>query len=73
MMILDVANQFESDIQIACEQDGEQKTADAKSVMEIITLAATEGTGLTITASGPDARHACDALTLRIQTLADED
>jgi len=35
---------------------------DAKSIMQVMTLAATQGTKLTILATGPDAPQAIDAM-----------
>ena len=50
------ADSFESEIYL--ELDGER--ADAKSVLDILSLAAVRGTTLTITASGADAEEAVD-------------
>ncbi len=54
MQFVDLANQFQSDIKVikGGEEPGE---ADGKSVMQMIILAATEGTPLKIEASGEDA------------------
>lgn len=60
---------FESDILVRHE-DGQ---ADGKSVMELMMLAATQGTEIEINCSGPDAK---DALSLLIDLVArgfDED
>ena len=58
MQFVDIANQFESDITVS---SGET-TIDGKSIMQISMLAATCGTKLRITAEGPDARQAVEAL-----------
>jgi len=57
MQFVDVANQFKSDIKVLKfgEEPGE---ADGKSVMQMIILAATEGTPLRIEAEGEDADSA---------------
>ncbi|MEF8824465.1 MAG: HPr family phosphocarrier protein [Desulfohalobiaceae bacterium] len=52
------ADTFESDIYL--ELDGER--ADARSVLDILSLAAVRGTTLTVAASGPDANEAVEQL-----------
>jgi len=61
MQFVDVANQFKSDIKVVKfgEEPGE---ADGKSVMEMIILAATEGTKMQINATGDDANDAIKKL-----------
>jgi len=57
MQFVDVANQFKSDITV--KRLGEEPAeADGKSVMQMIILAATEGTPLRIEAEGEDADSA---------------
>jgi len=57
MQFVDLANQFKSDILV--RKGGEEPAeADGKSVMQMIILAATEGTPLTIQATGEDADEA---------------
>ena len=58
MQFVDLANSFESDISVG-HQD---VSADAKSIMQMTMLAATCGTRLKITAVGPDAARAVEAL-----------
>ncbi len=58
MQLVDVANRFEADLQIA---KGSQQV-DAKSIMQVMTLAATQGTKLTLSATGSDATEALDAM-----------
>ena len=61
MQFVDLANQFESQIRVnTCSEEPAQ--ADGKSVMQMIILAATEGTLLRITADGNDAPVAVDKL-----------
>ena len=61
MQFVDLANQFQSTITVRSfgEEPGE---ADGKSVMQMIILAATEGTPLRIEADGEDAQKAVDKL-----------
>jgi phosphocarrier protein HPr len=61
MQFVDVANQFQSTITV--HKTGEDPIdADGKSVMQMIILAATEGTPLRIDADGDDAEQAVAAL-----------
>ena len=57
MQFVDLANQFTSDIRVHKFGD-EPGEADGKSVMEMIILAATEGTKMRIDADGDDADQA---------------
>jgi phosphocarrier protein len=61
MQFVDLANQFQSRITVfkSGEESGE---ADGKSVMQMIILAATEGTPLRIDAEGADAETAVKKL-----------
>ena len=61
MQFVDLANQFKSDIKVVKfgEEPGE---ADGKSVMQMIILAATEGTPMRIDAEGEDAEEAVKKL-----------
>ena len=58
MQFVDVANQFQSGIKV---WKGDQ-CVDGKSIMQMMMLAATAGTGLKIVADGADAATALDAL-----------
>jgi phosphocarrier protein HPr len=61
MQFVDVANQFTSSVMV--KKGGEEPCeADGKSVMQMIILAATEGTPLRIEAEGEDAQAAVDNL-----------
>ena len=61
MQFVDVANQFRSAVMV--KKGGEEPAeADGKSVMQMIILAATEGTPLRIEAEGDDAQAAVDKL-----------
>jgi phosphocarrier protein len=61
MQFVDLANQFKSDIKVikGGEEPGE---ADGKSVMQMIILAATQGTPMRIEAEGDDAEEAVKKL-----------
>ena len=69
MTFVDIASTFESDIQIA---KGSQKV-DGKSIMQLMMLAATQGTELVITADGPDADDAIAALKDLVDRKFDEE
>ena len=61
MQFVDLANQFKSEIRVV--KGGEEPAeADGKSVMQMIILAATEGTPLRIEATGDDAEVAVTKL-----------
>jgi phosphocarrier protein len=61
MQFVDLANQFSSNITVKKGGD-EPEEADGKSVMNMIILAATEGTPLRIEAEGDDAEAAVEKL-----------
>lgn len=52
------AGNFESDIYLVLNGD----SADAKSVLDILSLAAVQGTKLSVVASGPDAAEAVEQI-----------
>jgi phosphocarrier protein HPr len=58
MKFVDIANRFESEINVS---NGEMNV-NGKSIMQISMLAATCGTKLKVTATGPDALEAINAL-----------
>src|SRR5260370_37648511 len=61
MQFVDVANQFQSNVTV--HKSGEEPAdADGKSVMQMIILAAVEGTPLKIQADGDDAEQAVQKL-----------
>lgn len=69
MAFVDTANGFKSDIRVI--KDGQ--VVDGKSIMQLMMLAATAGTKLTIEAEGPDAEQAIAALVKLIDSKFDED
>ena len=72
MQFVDVANQFSSAVKVYSrgEEPGE---ADGKSVMQMIILAATEGTPLRIEAEGDDAEQAVQKLAELIESKFGEE
>jgi len=61
MQFVDVANQFKSEVKV--HKGGEEPAdADGKSVMQMIILAATEGTKMRVDAEGEDAAEAVKKL-----------
>jgi phosphocarrier protein HPr len=61
MQFVDLANQFRSKVTVS--KGGEEPySADGKSVMQMIILAATQGTPLSILAEGDDADVAVEKL-----------
>lgn len=61
MMLVDLANQFVSEIRII-KGDPEPAVVDGKSIMQVMTLAATQGTELRLEAEGEDADQALGRL-----------
>ena len=58
MQLVDLASRFAAQVEIS--KAGQR--VDAKSIMQVMTLAATQGTKLTVTARGDDAAKAVAAL-----------
>jgi len=58
MQFVDIANRYQSSIQVSRDD----QSVNAKSIMELLLLAAAFGTRLTIVAEGPDAQDAVEAL-----------
>jgi len=72
MQFVDLANQFKSDITV--NKLGEEPAeADGKSVMQMIILAATEGTKMRIDATGDDAGEAVTKLAELFDSKFGED
>jgi len=60
------ANTFSSTITVTCAG----KSANAKSILQIISLNARQGANVTITADGPDADDALRALAVLLESTA---
>ena len=71
MLLAQKAAEFSSEITIG-RQDRED-AVDAKSIMHLLMLAATQGTTLEITAEGPDEAEAAHALAELVRTRFEED
>lgn len=69
MSFVDIANSFASTIRV---RKGDQEV-DGKSIMQMMMLAATQGTELHITAEGQDAEQALAALVALIDRNFDEE
>ena len=69
MAFVDAASQFASAVTVT----NAGNTVDAKSIMQVMMLAATKGTELEITADGDDADQACETLRALIESGFDED
>ena len=69
MTFVEVASAYASDIKVRREG----QVVDGKSIMQMMLLAATQGTELEITALGDDASEAIDALVDLVNRGFDED
>ena len=69
MQLVDLASKFASRVRV-CK---DRQCVNAKSIMELLLLAAAEGTTLTIQAEGPDAHEAVEALTKLVESKFDEE
>ena len=58
MQLVDLANRFSAEIKISKAE----QSVDAKSIMQVMTLAATQGTKLKVSAQGDDATEAVAAM-----------
>jgi phosphocarrier protein HPr len=67
MQFVDLANQFGAAIAVHKEGGDEPVTVDGKSVMQMITLEATQGTPLRIEAEGDDAERAVEQLAKLVE------
>ena len=63
-MFVRVANRFSAKVQIAKDN----QFVDGKSILSILTLAASQGTELVIEARGPDAQDAAEALAELVES-----
>jgi len=72
MQFVDLANRFRSSVRVETLGDKPQQ-ADGKSVMQMIVLAAVEGTRLRLTAEGDDAEEAVAKLAELIESKFGEE
>ncbi len=71
MAFVDLANAFASAVSVR-RTDGDE-VVDGKSIMQMLLLAATQGTEIEIGAEGPDAAAAVDALVKLVESRFDEE
>ncbi|MFC1462731.1 HPr family phosphocarrier protein [Verrucomicrobiota bacterium] len=68
-LFVKIASRYDADIQV--KKGG--NTISGKSIMGLMTLEASRGTRLSVTASGPDAEELLDELQELIESKFDED
>lgn len=64
MQIVETAAKFGAQVRVQCDE----KSADARSVFELMMLTATQGAKLRVVAEGDDAAAALDALSQLIES-----
>ncbi|CAH0121739.1 MULTISPECIES: HPr family phosphocarrier protein [unclassified Paenibacillus] len=69
-LFVDKANEFASKIQVKNENGD---AADAKSMLELMTLGLVKGSSITIEAEGPDQQEAVDSLAQLVESKFGED
>ncbi len=69
MELVDLASSFKSNVSIVRDD----QEVDGKSIMQVMMLAATQGTVLIVRAEGPDAEKAIKAIRDLIKRGVDED
>jgi phosphotransferase system HPr (HPr) family protein len=62
-VFVQTASKFSSDISVTCED----RTANAKSILTVLTLGAHQGAEITIKAEGEDAQEALDTLVALVE------
>jgi phosphocarrier protein HPr len=62
-VFVQTASKFASDISVSCED----RTANAKSILTVLTLGAHQGAEITIKAEGEDAQEALDTLVKLVE------
>ena len=62
MQLVECAGQYDCDVTITRVDADETTVADAKSVLQVITLQATEGTTMQLDCDGDDAEAAAEAI-----------
>ncbi len=71
MLFVETASNFKSGIQV-CRCDSKEPV-DGKSIMQMMMLAATQGTEIKISATGEDADQAIEELTKLVESQFEED
>lgn len=72
MAFVDAASAFACSVTVQ-RTDKPEEPVDGKSIMQMMMLAATQGTELEVIAEGDDAKAACDSLTALVDRGFDED
>ncbi|MEM1166288.1 MAG: HPr family phosphocarrier protein [Planctomycetota bacterium] len=73
MSLVDLASGFSASVIIRRTDDAGAEAVDGKSIMQVMMLAATQGTELEITCEGDDAQALCDGLASLVGRGFDED
>ncbi|MEM9081961.1 MAG: HPr family phosphocarrier protein [Planctomycetota bacterium] len=73
MSLVDTASRFDAQVNVRRVDDASGELVDAKSIMQVMMLAATQGTELEITASGGDAEKACSEIKSLVDRGFDEE
>lgn len=71
MIFVELACDFQADISV--RRTNQQDPVDGKSIMQMMMLAATQGTEIEITAVGPDARKAVQQLVALVKSKFEEE
>ena len=71
MLIVGIAEQFKDRAQMTVSKDG--RTADAGSIMGILTLEATQGSHIEVVATGPEASDALAAVRAMVEAGFNEE
>ena len=71
MLFVEAASEFASDIKVRRADHGQP--VDGKSIMQMMMLAATQGTKVEITATGGDADKAIEGLVALVKSKFQED
>lgn len=72
MAFVDLAASFRSGVKVR-RVDTPEEWVDGKSIMQMMLLAATQGTELEIESDGPDGQNACEALRKLVDSGFGED
>jgi phosphotransferase system HPr (HPr) family protein len=68
---VELARRFQADVKVS--KNGDVQKVDGKSPLELMLLAAEQGSRLLVEASGPDAREAVSALVGLLETFSYEE
>ena len=71
MIFVEIASKFDTDITVT--RTDQNELVDGKSIMQLMMLAATKGTELEITATGPEAEIAIEKLSELVSSRFSEE